>query len=71
MRFPGQRYDAASGLNYNYFRDYEPGSGRYTQSDPIGLAGGILTFGYVGANPFSWADSKGLVKWDGKALQVR
>lgn len=68
MRFPGQRYDAASGLNYNYFRDYEPGSGRYVESDPIGLIGGISTYGYVGANPFKWADPKGLVKWEGKVL---
>jgi RHS repeat-associated protein len=41
LRFPGQRYDAAIGLNYNYFRDYDPTTGRYIQSDPIGLAGGI------------------------------
>ena len=41
MRFPGQRYDGATGLNYNYFRDYEPGTGRYVQSDPSGLGGDI------------------------------
>ncbi|MDF5946520.1 RHS repeat-associated core domain-containing protein [Pseudomonas aeruginosa] len=36
MRFPGQFYDAESGLHYNYFRDYDPETGRYVESDPIG-----------------------------------
>lgn len=60
LRFPGQRYDSASGLNYNYFRDYEPATGRYSQSDPIGLAGGISTYGYSGANPAHNSDPLGL-----------
>jgi len=60
MRFPGQRYDAVSGLHYNYFRDYEPSSGRYVQSDPIGLEGGISTYGYVGGSPLGAIDPLGL-----------
>ncbi|UYK74645.1 RHS repeat-associated core domain-containing protein [Xanthomonas sacchari] len=62
MRFPGQRYDALSGLNQNYFRDYEPGAGRYVQSDPVGLLAGVNTFSYVGAQPLNWSDSTGLAK---------
>jgi len=60
MRFPGQRYDSATGLNQNYFRDYDPGAGRYGQSDPIGLNGGISTYAYVGGSPTMWIDSFGL-----------
>ncbi|WP_200944290.1 RHS repeat-associated core domain-containing protein [Lysobacter sp. Root667] len=60
LRFPGQRYDSASGLDYNYFRDYEPGHGRYAQSDPIGLAGGASTYGYVGSAPHASIDPSGL-----------
>lgn len=60
MRFPGQRYDAASGLNYNYYRDYDPSTGRYVQSDPIGLAGGISTYGYVDGSPMDVGDPDGL-----------
>jgi RHS repeat-associated protein len=60
MRMPGQRYDAASGLNYNYFRDYDPSTGRYNEPDPIGLRGGISAYGYVGGNPVSRIDFFGL-----------
>jgi RHS repeat-associated protein len=43
LRFPGQYFDAETGLHYNYFRDYEPGVGRYIESDPVGLAAGSAT----------------------------
>lgn len=60
LRFPGQYYDKETGLHYNYFRDYDPKLGRYTQSDPIGLSGGFNPYGYVGNQPFSMSDEFGL-----------
>ena len=67
LRYPGQRYDNTTGLNYNYFRDYDPSTGRYVQSDPIGLMGGINTYGYVVGNPLLNSDPRGLVTWRGYA----
>lgn len=64
LRFPGQYYDAETGLHYNYFRDYEPGTGRYVESDPIGLRGGVSTYGYVSGNPIGHLDPMGLAKCD-------
>jgi RHS repeat-associated protein len=60
IRFPGQRYDAASMLNYNYFRDYDASTGRYSESDPIGLFGGISSYGYVHGRPLTMIDPLGL-----------
>lgn len=59
LRYPGQYADSESGLHYNYFRSYDARTGRYTQSDPIGLDGGWNRFGYVEGNPLSGVDPDG------------
>jgi RHS repeat-associated protein len=61
VRFPGQYYDAETGTHYNYYRDYDPTIGRYEQSDPIGLGGGINTYSYVRGSPTTRFDREGLL----------
>jgi len=57
---PGQYLDEETGLYQNYFRDYDPEIGRYIESDPVGLNGGVNTYGYVGGNPVNAVDPLGL-----------
>ncbi len=60
LRLPGQQYDAETKTHYNYFRDYEPGTGRYLESDPIGVLGGLTTYDFVRARVNSFIDPSGL-----------
>jgi len=60
LRFPGQYFDVETGFNYNHFRDYMPNLGRYLESDPIGIKGGLNPFLYAGANPLKFFDRAGL-----------
>ena len=68
LRFPGQYYDAETGTHYNYFRDYDPGIGRYMESDPMGLSGGNNTYSYVASNPLRNLDFLGLLGSRGSML---
>ncbi|RJP40621.1 MAG: RHS repeat-associated core domain-containing protein [Desulfobacteraceae bacterium] len=63
LRFPGQYYDAETGLHYNWHRYYDPDTGRYLTPDPIGLAGGINPFVYSENNPVNLIDPWGLKTW--------
>jgi RHS repeat-associated protein len=60
VRFPGQFHDQATHLHYNYFRDYDPRSGRYIESDPVGLKGGVNTYAYARNNSVGRTDPYGL-----------
>jgi RHS repeat-associated protein len=60
LRMPGQQFDRETGTFYNYFRDYDPGIGRYGQSDAAGLAWGLGTYVYANGDPLHFVDADGL-----------
>ncbi len=70
LRFLGQYYDDETELHYNYYRTYDPSTGRYFESDPIGLVGGANTYGYVSGNPLSYFDRYGLLMEDYAAAEA-
>ena len=61
MRFPGQYFDQETGINYNNFRSYDPSTGKYVESDPLGLSGGMNSYAYVDGSPVSAFDFFGLL----------
>ncbi|WP_018508794.1 RHS repeat-associated core domain-containing protein [Thiobacillus thioparus] len=60
LRLPGQYYDRETGMQYNYFRDYDPTTGRYVEADPIGITGGLNVYEYARSNPLAYTDPLGL-----------
>ncbi len=60
VRFPGQFEDTPAGLHYNFFRTYDPQTGRYLEPDPIGQLGGLNVYAYAANNPIGLFDSMGL-----------
>jgi RHS repeat-associated protein len=61
--FYSQYFDKETNLHYNMARDYASETGRYVQSDPIGLKGGLNTYAYAALDPLRWSDSSGLAVW--------
>ncbi|MCZ2112525.1 MAG: RHS repeat-associated core domain-containing protein [Anaerolineae bacterium] len=66
LRYPGQYRDAETGLSYNRSRDFDASIGRYVESDPIGVNGGVNTYSYVNQNPLVAIDPSGLIRWSGE-----
>jgi RHS repeat-associated protein len=59
LRFPGQWFQAETGLYQNWMRDYDPTTGRYIQADPLGLIDGASVYGYARQSPERYVDPRG------------
>ncbi|MGB5056577.1 MAG: RHS repeat-associated core domain-containing protein [Nitrospirales bacterium] len=66
QRFPGKYADAETGYSYNYFRDYDPTTGRYIQNDPVDTQDGLNRYAYVGNSPTRFVDRLGLIRTTGE-----
>lgn len=64
LGLPGQIHSSYGWTVYNHFREYDPVAGRYLQSDPVGLQGGLNTYAYANNNPLRFTDSFGLRPYD-------
>jgi RHS repeat-associated protein len=62
--FLKQYFDKETKTHYNINRNYNPITGRYIQSDPIGFDGGVNTYLYANGNPVGLVDPEGLFGWD-------
>ena len=73
LRFPGQWFQAETGLHQNWMRDYDPTTGRYLQADPLGLVDGPSIYGYARQNPMRWVDPFGFytIRDANRSLQRR
>lgn len=60
MRFPGQYEDNEAGLKYNLNRMFDATTGRYLESDPVGLMAGASTYAYAVGSPLARSDYLGL-----------
>ncbi len=60
FRFSTKQYDEQTGLSYYGYRFYNPAIGRWSTRDPIGEAGGINLYDFVGNNPVNFVDPWGL-----------
>ena len=69
LRHSGQYHDQETTLQYNMFREYDPGLGRYGESDPVGLRAGLNTYAYVGGTPLTRTDPLGLAYFGYRSLQ--
>ncbi|HWA11770.1 MAG TPA: RHS repeat-associated core domain-containing protein [Burkholderiales bacterium] len=67
VRLPGQYLDQETNSHYNYYRDYSTETGRYIQSDPIGIHGGPNSYAYVNSSPMLYTDPRGLHAYPWKA----
>jgi len=65
LQYTGQLWMPDLGAYHYKARAYQPGLGRFLQTDPIGYAEGANLYAYVGADPVNWMDPWGLARFGG------